>query len=82
MTPTEIVNRDIPYRGVCWFCGGPDLSGGLDARHRLIDAIRQRHLAGESMQFLSDDYMLPLRTIRTIVKASPQQVGWWSRRKR
>lgn len=41
----------FPRRGPCLFC-----VGFKDGRHRLLDAIRSRHRAGDSVAVLARDY--------------------------
>jgi uncharacterized protein (DUF433 family) len=41
------------------------------ARHRLIDAIKGRHRAGDSMRSLAADYDLSVAAIRAAVNSSP-----------
>jgi hypothetical protein len=56
------VNKYLPPRGPCSFCGG------LDARHRLIDMITDRHCAGDSVSSLAEDYGLPAGFVRRIIR--------------
>ena len=44
------ISEHIPYRGRCAFCGG------IDARHRLFEAISERHRAGDSIELLAWDF--------------------------
>ncbi len=59
MTPAEF-DAHYPLRGPCGICGCP----GLDGRHRLLDAIRDRHAAGDSVEDLARDYGRPAKAIR------------------
>lgn len=43
----------LPPRGPCGICGGPD------ARHRIVDAIRSSHKAGDSVADLARWYEVP-----------------------
>lgn len=47
----------------CAVCGHPD------NRHRLIDAIVDRHRAGESVEALADDYQMAVADLRKLVEA-------------
>lgn len=46
----------------CAFCGHPD------SRHRLVDAIVNRHRAGESVEALADDYRMTVTDVRKLVE--------------
>lgn len=65
-----------PLRGPCAFCGPVSLGNGRhgfhDARHRLVDAIRSRHRAGDSVRALVDDYLSTERAIRMVLETSLQ----------
>lgn len=50
----------LPPRGPCALCGDPE------ARHRMVDAIRARVRAGESVRFVAKDYEMPEPFIRRI----------------
>ncbi len=52
----------FPFRGPCGFCGGPD------ARHRLFDAIAERHAAGDGVEALAEDYDKPPEAIRAVLE--------------
>lgn len=54
-----------PYAGPCACCGRPD------KRHRMFDAIRGSHRAGDSIEMLSDVY-----------GRSPEAIEWIVSRKR
>ena len=52
----------FPLKGPCFICGC-----GIDARHRLLDAIYERYQAGDSIQDLALDYRLSSEAIRCAV---------------
>jgi hypothetical protein len=55
----------MPYGDdLCIFCGRGH------RHHRMIDAIRGRHRAGESVASLADDYQLPVDRIQRVVGAA------------
>jgi hypothetical protein len=55
------VDAVLPYRGECGFCGAHD------ARHRVLDAIKERWRAGEPIGSIADDYTYPATVIVAIV---------------
>ena len=59
--PLTIDTALYPYAGPCAFCGRPD------KRHRLFDAIRENHRAGDGIEFLSEAYDLPVASIEWVV---------------
>jgi hypothetical protein len=63
-----------PRRGPCAFCerGAGAHPGRLDARHRLLDAIRSRHRAGDSVEILCRDYDRTEREIRLVLETTYQ----------
>lgn len=65
VTPNESIDRAFPLQGLCVFCGTDD------ARHRTIDAIADRHKAGESISELAKDYDLPEESIRVAIESVP-----------
>lgn len=50
-----------PFRGPCGFCGGPD------ARHRLWDAILDRHRAGDSVADLAQEFAFPVEAVLALL---------------
>lgn len=50
-----------PYAGPCAFCGRPD------KRHRMFDAIRENHRAGDDIEMLADLYGLSVEAVAWIV---------------
>ena len=50
-----------PFRGRCGICGH------ADARHRVLDAIRDRCAAGEAVKSLAHDYGLSESAIRRVL---------------
>lgn len=61
-TPQQTIDRLLPYRGPCAFCGGPD------ARHRIFDAIVDRFNAGEAIEEIADDLGLAEELVRVVVE--------------
>ena len=57
-----------PYAGPCAFCGRPD------KRHRMFDAIRENHRAGDSIGMLANLYDLTAEQVEWIV-AQPRFPG-------
>lgn len=51
------IDRWFPYAGRCAICGY------RDKRHRIIDTIKGRHKAGESIAALARDYEVSRRAI-------------------
>jgi hypothetical protein len=47
--PPEI-DAAVPYSGPCGLCGG------IEARHRVLDAIAERVRAGEPVADVAEDY--------------------------
>lgn len=70
------IERYLPP-GPCLVCGGPTYR----AAHRLIDAIRDRHSAGESMAALARDYEMPLAVVRYFVRTPMRQLAHLRRQK-
>lgn len=62
MKDQEIIDRHLPYRGACIFCGHPD------ARHRLFDAIKERYQAGDRVEDLAYDYRLAIELIEAVLR--------------
>ena len=62
MSLPKWLDKHLPPRGPCGICGGPD------ARHRIIDAIRARYSAGESILSIAADYNLLFGFVRRIVR--------------
>lgn len=55
------VDAVIPYRGECGLCGAHD------ARHRILDAIKERWRAGEPPDEIAADYEYPATVVDAIV---------------
>ena len=49
--PERTLEDAFPSLGPCALCGS-----SLDARHRVLDAIVDRYLLGDSIEFLAQDY--------------------------
>ena len=58
------IDKHFPRNGPCMF------HPTRYARHRLIDAIRARHNAGESIAHLAKDYNRPRSAIRVAVEST------------
>lgn len=59
------IDKHFPRNGPCMF------HSTRYARHRLIDAIRGRHKAGDSIAFLAYDYELPRAAIKAAINSTP-----------
>ena len=59
----ELLDRSFPKQGKCAFCGRQD------ARHRVLDAIKDRHKAGDSIELLAEDYDVSMSDIRLALEA-------------
>ena len=59
-TAPNLLDLIGPHRGPCALCGHPD------ARHRTLDAIRERLQAGDTAGDIAEDYQLDTRTIHRI----------------
>lgn len=59
---TEL-DRWLPPRGPCLICGVP----GMDARHRVIDAIADHVTAGEGFDQIADELGLPLEALEAVM---------------
>ena len=60
------VDDCLPQRGACPLCG-------LDARHRLIDAIRDAANDQERVEDLARDYGLPIAFVYRLIRERPYQ---------
>lgn len=56
----------VPCDGECPICEG----GGLPGRHRIIDEIRSRSAAGDSVVVLAAEYARSQAAIRLVLKTS------------
>lgn len=63
--PKNVLDILGPHRGPCAFCGG------VDARHRVADAIVGRVRAGDPVDFVADDYGYPSATVEVLVHDWP-----------
>lgn len=72
---SEELDRYFPKQGPCAFCAdgdGPDeVSCSMDARHRIIDAIRQRVALGEPRERVAEDYGVTLDAVRVACEEGP-----------
>ena len=59
------VDKHFPRNGPCVF------HPTRYARHRLIDAIRDRHRGGESVASIAKDYGRPRAAIRAAINSTP-----------
>lgn len=62
MTYADIIDQWRGYNGSCGLCGY------WDERHRMIEAVRGRIKAGETVADLARDYSIDKRTIRAMMK--------------
>ena len=58
------IDEVIPYHGECGFCGA------YDARHRVLEAISGRVLAGDSPESVAADYNYPIRFVKQVALAT------------
>lgn len=63
------IDKHFPRNGPCF------MHPTRYARHRLIDAIRSRRRAGESIADLADDFALPISAIRAAIRSTPNDKG-------
>jgi hypothetical protein len=63
----------LPERGACPICG-------LDARHRLVDAIRDAVHDHVRVEDLAKDYGLPVAFVYRLIKERPYQRDSTTRR--
>ena len=61
MTNWSIIDAAFPYRGKCGMCGC------ADARHRLFDAMRGNHRAGDDPERIATAYAAPLRGVLEVL---------------
>ena len=59
------LDKHFPRNGPCF------LHPTRYARHRLIDSIRGRHRAGESVAVLARDFILSRAAIRAAINSTP-----------
>jgi uncharacterized protein (DUF433 family) len=59
------IDKHFPRNGPCMF------HPTRYARHRIIDAIRDRHRAGESMAALAKDYEVSRAAIKAAINSKP-----------
>ena len=57
----------------CGLCGVP----GMPQRHRVVDAIAERHAAGEALDELAEDYGVPLDAVETVAEWAKRWPGAW-----
>jgi hypothetical protein len=66
------LNRWFPRRGQCQICGVP----GMDARHRILDAIREYVAAGETVIEVAEELGLPVEAVHAaLVSTSNYESG-------
>jgi hypothetical protein len=63
--PAGELDRWLPPRGPCLVCGVP----GMDARHRVIDAIRDYATAGESASVIAAELALPVEAVLAVLRS-------------
>lgn len=56
-----MIDAHFPLKGPCFCCGEQD------GRHRLLDAIKGRHGAGDSVELLANDYGRPVAAICAVL---------------
>jgi Holliday junction resolvase RusA-like endonuclease len=61
--PNRDLDAHFPRRGPCLICGVP----GEDARHRVVDAIADRVLAGDDEQSVADDHGVTVEAVHVAV---------------
>ena len=61
---TAELDRWFPPRGPCGICGGPD------ARHRILDAIREHVAAGETAEEVAEELDVPLEAVHAALVAA------------
>lgn len=64
VTALEDLDRWLPPRGPCLICGVP----GMDARHRVIDAITGAAEAGEAADDIADELGLPPEAVQAALR--------------
>lgn len=57
----QLLETYWPFRGPCLLCGHDD------ARHRIFDAIQDRHASGESVFDLAYDYNVTTEVIEAVL---------------
>jgi hypothetical protein len=57
------LDRWLPPRGPCLVCGVP----GMDARHRVIDAITFAAAAGEPAEDIATELALPVEAVLAVL---------------
>ena len=70
MTPAtrrRIAEAARPLTGPCGFCGSPD------SRHRVWDAMRGMHAAGDPIAWVAEEY----GTTRAVALAVARGPRWW-----
>jgi hypothetical protein len=55
-------------------CSGPFYKEPYWVTRSMVDAIRDRHKAGETLPELADDYRLPITLVRKIVKVTKERI--------
>lgn len=59
---TRAIDQWFPPRGPCGICGGPD------ARHRILDAIRDYVAAGETPENVAEELCLPVEAVHVALE--------------
>lgn len=57
-------DRWFPPRGQCQICGVP----GMDARHRILDAISEHYAAGETPKEIARELAVPVKAVRAALR--------------
>ena len=66
------VDAAIPYSGPCGLCGG------IEARHRVLDAIVEQVRAGEPVTDVAWDYRLPKAVVAAVVEHWDDEAQEWT----
>ena len=57
------LDRYLPPRGQCLICGVP----GMDARHRIMDAVIEQVAAGDTPEEVADELNLPVEAVLAVL---------------
>lgn len=72
--------RHFPDSGPCLLCGHSRLTE-WNASHRLIDAIRSRWEAGDSIRSLAADYKIPRAVVQYVATVPLRELDFLRRRR-
>ena len=68
-----VLDEFFPPIGPCGMCG----TAGLDQRHRVVDAIAGRLAAGEDLEDVAEDYLLPVKAVEAVRVWAARWPGAW-----